>query len=255
MKSKSFKKILLVLLFFIFVLSACESEKNMYTVKFINLNEQVNEMTVEEGSLIEAPTIEAPENNVLLGWYFGDDKWRFNMDTVEGDMTLVAKWDKYQEKVQPVYQGMSIEKQETSRSKRFSNSSEKSDIEDVVNDYIDVITTEQVEYYAKKGEKFNVVVHIYNPSFYEILSFTLNGRKYQSFEFKDGSNSTKLIIEVDAGMTPGIVEYTIDAIKYVDETEIKDVRMDGEKTIRAGVQYDVIPNASIIKEVVTTTSY
>lgn len=232
-----------------------KKETAYYTVKFMNLNEQVGEVTVKEGSLIEAPTLEAPEKNVLLGWYFGDDKWRFNMDTVEGDMVLVAKWDKYQENVQPVYQGMSIEKQEVVRSKRFSNGIEKSNIEEAISDYIDIITTEQVEYYAKKGEKFNVVVHIYNPSFYEILSFTLNGRKYQSFEFKDGSDSSKLIIEVDAGMNPGIVEYTIDAIKYVDNTEIKDVRMDGEKTIRAGVQYDVIPNASIISESISTTTY
>ena len=63
-----------------------------------------------------------------------------------------------------------------------------------------ILVTDKVEYYAKKGEKFYLNVHIYNPSNFEILSFTLNNYKYQSFEFKEGSSSNKLIIEVDAGV-------------------------------------------------------
>ena len=33
-----------------------------------------------------------------------------------------------------------------------------------------------------------------------------------------------------------IVEYTIDAIKYIDGTEIKDVVIDGNKTVKAGIK-------------------
>ena len=99
------------------------------------------------------------------------------------------------------------------------------------------------------------MVHIYNPQNYEILSFTLNGYKYQSYEFKEGSNSTRLIIEVNAGFVSGLKEFTIDAIKYINGTEIKDVQMDGEKTVKAGVRYEIVPTASIIKEEIGTTSY
>ena len=107
----------------------------------------------------------------------------------------------------------------------------------------------------KKGEKFLINIHLYNPTAYEILSFTLNGRKYQSYEFKEGSTSDKLIIEVEAGMNPGLKEYTIDAIKYIDATEIKDVRMEGDKTIKAGVKYDITPNATIEKEEIDTKAF
>ena len=161
------------------------------------------------------------------------------------------------EGVVPVYQGMTLESQEEvltynlrSKNRYFENGFRES-----IDDFLDIITTEKVEYYADKGETFNVVVHIYNPSSYEILSFTLNGYKYQAYEFKEGSNSTRLIIEVNAGLVSGLKEYTIDAIKYIDGTEIKDVQMDGEKTVKAGVRYEIVPTASVLQEEVSTTSY
>ena len=90
-------------------------------------------------------------------------------------------------------------------------------------------------YYARKNQDIYITVHINNPASYEILSFTLNGTKYQSYMFEDGSNSEALVLKVNVGDAEGIVEYTIDAIKYVDGTEIKDVRMDGERTVKVGV--------------------
>ena len=106
------------------------------------------------------------------------------------------------------------------------NRKNKGNFKDSIDDILGVITTEKVEYFAQKDEKFNIIVHLYNPSRYEILSFTLNDYKYQSYEFKEGSNSEELIIEVDAGAISGLKEYTIDAIKYIDGTEIKDVKME-----------------------------
>lgn len=99
----------------------------------------------------------------------------------------------------------------------------------------DIVGADRLLYYAKKNEDIYITVHINNPESFEILSFTLNGTKYQSYMFEAGSNSEELILKVNVGEAQGIVEYTIDAIKYVDGTEIKDVRMDGEKTVRVGV--------------------
>ncbi|MCI6508432.1 MAG: hypothetical protein MR465_02545, partial [Bacilli bacterium] len=232
-------------------------EDEVYTVKFISFDEEIKEIKVKEGCFLETPTINEVEGYRLLGWYLGEDKWRFNIDTVKKDITLIAKWEKIVEEITPVYQGMSIEQASDVKEKirRVNDVNNSVGIKDAIDDFLDVITTERVEYYAKKGEKFNIVVHLYNPTEYEILSFTLNERKYQSYEFKEGSNSTELIIEVDAGMKPGLKEYTIDAIKYVDKTEIKDVRMDGKRTVKAGIKYDVLPTATIIEEAVTSTSY
>lgn len=154
--------------------------------------------------------------------------------------------------VVPVYQGMSVTSNE---SVSLYGLTKSNTFKESIDDYLDIITTERVEYYAKKGETFNICIHLYNPSAYEILSFTLNGYKYQTYEFKEGSTSTKLIVEAKAPNISGINEYTIDGIKYVDGTQIKDVQMDGEKTVKVGVQYDILPTSTIIKEEVDATSY
>ncbi|MBQ9162602.1 MAG: M23 family metallopeptidase [Clostridia bacterium] len=86
-------------------------------------------------------------------------------------------------------------------------------------------------YYAKPGEEVLITVHFDNPEKKEIISFTLNGEKYSSYMFEEGSDMEHLILKVKVGEEPGISEYTIDAIKYVDGTAIKDVRMAGDKTV------------------------
>ena len=100
-------------------------------------------------------------------------------------------------------------------------------------------------YYANKNEDIYITIHINNPEEFEILSFTLNGLKYQSYMFEEGSNSEALILKVNVGDVEGMIEYTIDAIKYVDGSEIKDVRMDGERTVWIGVCPDDQPTTEI----------
>lgn len=228
------------------------NEEKIYTVKFQSFTDIVLEIKVSENSLLGLPNIDKVKGYRLIGWYNETKEWNFASDLVTSDMTLIARYEEVEE-IEPVYQGMTIVGDLTKKERR--NKDNKTDIKDAIDDFLDVITSEKVDYYASKGEKFYIVIHLYNPTEYEILSFTLNDRKYQSFEFKDGSNSTQLIIEVDAGMKPGLKEYTIDGIKYIDKTEIKDVRMDGSKTIKAGIKYDVLPNATVVKEEVTTTTY
>lgn len=228
------------------------NEEKIYTVKFQSFTDIVLEIKVSENSLLGLPNIDKVKGYRLIGWYNGTKEWDFTSDLVTCDITLIARYEEVEE-IEPVYQGMTIVGDLTKKERR--NKDNKTDIKDAIDDFLDVITSEKVDYYASKGEKFYIVIHLYNPTEYEILSFTLNDRKYQSFEFKDGSNSTQLIIEVDAGMKPGLKEYTIDGIKYIDKTEIKDVRMDGSKTVKAGIKYDVLPNATVVKEEVTTTNY
>lgn len=100
-------------------------------------------------------------------------------------------------------------------------------------------------YYVQPGEIFTVEVHISNPLSFEILSFTLNGEKYANYMFKEGSTLEVLLLDVTAPTTPGYTDYTIDAIKYVDGTAIKDVRMDGDRSIRIGVAYADEPKAEL----------
>ena len=98
-------------------------------------------------------------------------------------------------------------------------------------------------YYAKPDQDVYITVHFHNPDNFEILSFTLNGKKYSSYMFEDGSDMENLVLKVNVGDVQGFVDYTIDAIKYVDETAIKDVIIGGDRTVRIGVYTENQPEA------------
>lgn len=226
-----------------------------YTVEYYIDDKLHNKETVSSGSKLNKPNDPVKEGFTFLGWYVDGEKWLFSSGIVTSDMKLIATFDEEEEEIipgiEPVYQGMSIEGSSTFNINRKN----KGNFKDSIDDILGVITTEKVEYFAQKDEKFNIIVHLYNPSRYEILSFTLNDYKYQSYEFKEGSNSEELIIEVDAGSISGLKEYTIDAIKYIDGTEIKDVKMDGEKTIKAGIKYENVPVATEYNKEINTTTF
>ena len=109
-------------------------------------------------------------------------------------------------------------------------------IENKANSTLDVIGSAESIYYADKNQDIFITIRLSNPDSYEILSFTLNGKKYSNYMFENGSDMENLVLKVNVGDVGGIVEYTIDAIKYVDGTDIKDVRMDGNRTVKAGVR-------------------
>ena len=129
----------------------------------------------------------------------------------------------------------------------------KEKLKDAVRDTLDIKAADSM-YYAKPGEDVYVTVHISNPDDFEILSFTLNGKKYSSYMFEEGSNMENIIIKVNVGEATGISEYTIDAIKYVDGAEIKDVRMDGERTVRIGIYTENQPTVKVTGETISYDS-
>lgn len=108
--------------------------------------------------------------------------------------------------------------------------------------------SESKMYYAMPGEDVYINIHFDNPDNYEILSFTLNGKKYSSYMFEEGSDMENLILKVNVCDVPGIVEYTIDAIKYVDGERIKDVIIGGDRTVRVGVYTEEQPTATVADE-------
>jgi len=126
------------------------------------------------------------------------------------------------------------------------------DIEDIVT--IDVITDDEVKYYVEPNESFNIEIYITNPDQYEIQSFTLNGKKYSSYMFEDGSTMELLKLKTTAPQTSGYFTYSLDAIKYIDGTDIKDVDLEGDKDINVGIIYSDAPTASITSSDISTTS-
>ena len=120
---------------------------------------------------------------------------------------------------------------------------------------IDVETDDEVKYFVQPMETFIIEVHLSNPDQFEIQSFTLNGEKYANYMFKDGSTMELLLLQTTAPSEPGYFDYSIDAIKYIDGTEIKDVDMSqAEKKIKTGVTYNIPPRVSVITPIISTTS-
>lgn len=195
---------------------------------------------------------------------------------------IFAACDKVGEKQVPVYKGMTISRSfatssaataaedngnhyghfkgdhnnrndEVDQNKPFEDPNAPS-IENKANSTLDVVGSAESIYYADKNQNVFITIKLSNPDSYEILSFTLNGKKYSNYMFESGSDMENLVLKVNVGNVGGIHDYTIDAIKYVDGTEIKDVRMDGNRTVKAGVRASDQTYVNVTNEKKTMTS-
>ena len=120
----------------------------------------------------------------------------------------------------------------------YPDNNANENIEEEIKSSLNVVGSPDKIYYATPNEDIYINIHIDNPDSFEIMSFTLNGKKYSSYMFEEGSDMETIVLKYNVGDATGIVEYTIDAIKYIDGTEIKDVIIDGNKTVMAGIRTD-----------------
>ena len=120
----------------------------------------------------------------------------------------------------------------------YPDNNANENIEEEIKSSLNVVGSPNEIYYAAPNEDIYINIHIDNPDSFEIMSFTLNGKKYSSYMFEEGSDMETIVLKYNVGDATGIVEYTIDAIKYIDGTEIKDVIIDGNKTVMAGIRTD-----------------
>ena len=105
----------------------------------------------------------------------------------------------------------------------------------------------ELKYFAKPNSKILIAIYLNNPNNYEILSFSINDYKYQSYEFKDGSTGQIIYIEVPIGSISGIEEFYINSLKYIDDKEIKEAIYEGERTIEVGITYINLPKIVDVK--------
>lgn len=153
----------------------------------------------------------------------------------------------------PVYQGMFASKIESSKilsGKRLSG-----EIENELIDEIGVTKLDGISCYEKPNTDIIITINITNPKSYEILSFTLNGNKYQSYQFEKGSDSTQILVKYQTRGESGIEEITIDEIKYIDGKNIKSVRFSGDKTIKIGVTYQNVPTVTKLDDDTNGNTY
>ena len=227
---------------------------NISESKYNNLNKSIFTHYVDGEDIQEGATMKKCVSLILI------------IALILGVVVLATSCDKT--KGTPVYEGMTIVRYGGGAAYSAAENTVAQTDEEINNDFVnedggelekpvdEVVTivvngSEKVEYFVMAGEVFTVQVHLSNPDNFEIQSFSLNGKKYANYMFKEGSDMELLLLDVTAPSTPGRFELTIDAIKYIDGSDIKDVRMDGEKTIKAGVMYTSMPIA-VVRDVAVT---
>jgi hypothetical protein len=127
----------------------------------------------------------------------------------------------------------------------------------IESDLAELLQEESLDYYARPSETVRITINILNPQSYVILSFNLNGRRYQSFEFREGSTSTRLLMDVALQNLPGVQSLTIDEIKYIvdsgGDNQIRDVVMFGDQTVEVGIGYSQLPMVNLVSQSVLPT--
>lgn len=136
----------------------------------------------------------------------------------------------------------------------YPDNNANENIEEEIKSSLNVIGSPDTIYYAEPNEDIYINIHIDNPDSFEIMSFTLNGKKYSSYMFEEGSDMETIVLKYNVGNTAGVVEYTIDAIKYIDGTEIKDVIINGNKTVMAGIKTENQVVASVTEVDIDTNA-
>ena len=145
-----------------------------------------------------------------------------------------------EEKVIPIYQGVSIDADTKNENLSLAGTSEE-DRNEMINKDFGIKVTDEISYFSTKEQRQYITLNFYNPSQFEILSFVLNGTKYQSYQFTEDSTSDQIRVAINMPNTSGIIEYNIEQIKYIDGQAIKDCKIDGNTSIKVGVLYDTKP--------------
>lgn len=148
----------------------------------------------------------------------------------------------------PVYMGMTAE----NVGYRVNLSGESQ--QGYIDNEIGVVIDESIVCYAKPGEEIIISINLYNPKEYEIISFVLNGKKYQISQFLEGSNSHVIKVKYIVQETSGLEEIEINEIKYIEGDTIKLARFQGDKTIKLGITFENKTSVSINNEQVVDNS-
>ena len=126
---------------------------------------------------------------------------------------------------------------------------EKEPIKDAVSDVLDIRSARDI-YYTEPNTDIYITVHFDNPDDFLIQGFTLGGKTYANYMFEEGSDMENIIIKVNVGNSEGVIDYTIDGITYIDGEKIKNVKMQGDRTVCVGVSTDKQPTAAVFDEVI-----
>ena len=112
----------------------------------------------------------------------------------------------------------------------------KKTIEEKINEEIDIGGQVNIAYTADINEYIYAITKIKNSGGKVISSITINGQRYTSNLFEDGSTKEKLILKLNVGNQSQIKNYKLEKIKYIDGDSAKDITITGniEKLVKVG---------------------
>lgn len=177
------------------------------------------------------------------------------------------------EKKIPAYQGMTVVKNlvqartlmlngltllsdrlsgDVNQADPFGNGTTGDTIESKVKEEFPQTESDLDGYFMAKNSQVYVLIHLENPDKYEITSFTLNNKEYTKAALEQSSDHATLILKYDVANTD--ITLTLDTVKYLDGSETKNVKMDGNKTVKVNVIPDNSVNVTVNKEAIDNTT-
>ena len=100
--------------------------------------------------------------------------------------------------------------------------------------------------YISQNQDVYFYIGISNPDKAEIRSIKVGGKTYTSDMFEANSTDEVKVVKYNVGIAGGMVEYTLEEIKYFDGNEEKNVAIEGNNTAKAAIK---VENA--VKAIVT----
>lgn len=103
----------------------------------------------------------------------------------------------------------------------------------------DISLVSNYDYYFDPDSNVIITIDLDNKEQFEILSVTINGYKYNSYEFLDGSNGTNIYLKYNLPAESGKTSIYVDSIKYIDGTNIKESKFIGDREVEIGISYSI----------------
>ncbi len=108
-------------------------------------------------------------------------------------------------------------------------------IEDVLAENYPFPEEEILNYYANANETVYLILQFDNPDQLNIPSFELNGIEIPSSAFTLDANAEQIVYEFEMTDVPGIYYFSVNAFKYDDTLEVKEVLLSQNNVVQIGV--------------------
>lgn len=161
---------------------------------------------------------------------------------------------KQDDKLPPTYQGMVISKSADpsivplidiiNQDDPFQNFDGET-IEDEIRKDLNLKQGDSCDYYTEPNHNFYLIIKIYNPKEYDLLSCVVNGTRYQSYQFSNTSDYNNIVLVFNSGTDFGKNELKLTEIQYSDGSKIRELLILDNNTASYGVTYEKVPSKKL----------